>query len=89
MSKKYKILICDDEKDIVDVLAYNLLKEGFLIEKAFNGQEALMKLTSDTDLVLLDVMMPYLDGLEVCRRMKENPETRNISIIFLTAKNSE
>lgn len=89
MSKKYKILVCDDEKDIVDVLAYNLSKEGFLVDTAFNGQEALIKASSDFDLILLDVMMPYLDGLEVCRRLKENPETRDISIIFLTARNSE
>lgn len=89
MSKKYKILVCDDEKDIVDVLTYNLSKEGFLVEKAYNGQEALQKITSEYDLVLLDVMMPYIDGLEACRKIKENPETRNVSIIFLTAKNSE
>lgn len=89
MSKKYKILVCDDEKDIVDVLAYNLSKEGFLVYTAFNGQEALIKASSDFDLILLDVMMPYLDGLEVCRRLNENPETRDISIIFLTARNSE
>lgn len=89
MSKKYKILVCDDEKDIVDVLTYNLSKEGFLVDTAFNGQEALIKASSDFDLILLDVMMPYLDGLEVCRRLKENPETRDISIIFLTARNSE
>lgn len=89
MSKKYKILVCDDEKDIVDVLAYNLSKEGFLVDTAFNGQEALIKASSDFDLILLDVMMPYLDGLEVCRRLNENPETRDISIIFLTARNSE
>ncbi|MFN4111750.1 MAG: response regulator, partial [Ignavibacteria bacterium] len=87
--KKYKILVCDDEKDIVDVLSYNLMKEGFLVEQAFNGQQALQKLTSDFDLILLDVMMPYMDGLEVCRSLKENPDTKNISIIFLTAKNSE
>lgn len=89
MKKKIKILVCDDEKDIVDVLSYNLLKEGFLVEQAFNGQEVLQKVTPDFDLILLDVMMPYIDGLEVCRRLKENPETQNISIIFLTAKNSE
>ncbi len=87
--KKYKILVCDDEKDIVDVLSYNLMKEGFLVEQAFNGQQALQKVTSDFDLILLDVMMPYMDGLEVCRSLKENPDTKNISIIFLTAKNSE
>ncbi len=89
MTKKYKILVCDDEKDIVDALSYNLLKEGFIVTTAYNGQEALNKINSDIDLVLLDVMMPYMDGIEVCRRLKENPDTAGISIIFLTAKNSE
>ncbi len=89
MTKNKTILVCDDEKDIVDVLVYNLTKEGYKVIPAYNGQEALQKVNKDVDLVLLDVMMPYIDGLEVCRRLKENPDTQNISIIFLTARNSE
>lgn len=89
MSKNKTILVCDDEKDIVDVLVYNLTKEGYKVISAYNGQEALQKVSKDVDLVLLDVMMPYIDGIEVCRRLKENPDTQNISIIFLTARNSE
>lgn len=89
LNKKYNILICDDEKDIVDVLNYNLSKEGFNVTIAYNGQEALQKLKPDLDIVLLDIMMPYLDGLEVCKKIKENPELKNISVIFLTAKDSE
>ncbi len=89
MERKFKILICDDEKDIVDVLSYNLLKEGYEVEVAYNGQQALEKISPEIDLILLDVMMPYLDGLEVCRRIKENSESSHISIIFLTARNSE
>ncbi|MGB9664201.1 MAG: response regulator transcription factor [Ignavibacteria bacterium] len=89
MIKTNTILVCDDEKDIVDVLVYNLTKEGYQVITAYNGQEALQKANKNVDLILLDVMMPYVDGLEVCRRLKENPETQNISIIFLTARNTE
>lgn len=87
--KKYNILICDDEKDIVDVLNYNLSKEGFNVTVAYNGQEAMQKLRPELDIVLLDIMMPYMDGLEVCKKIKENPQLKNISVIFLTAKDSE
>ncbi len=89
LKKKHKILICDDEKDIVDVLNYNLSKEGFNVTIAYNGQEALQKLEPDFDVVLLDIMMPFMDGLEVCKRIKENPQMKNVSVIFLTAKDSE
>jgi two-component system alkaline phosphatase synthesis response regulator PhoP len=89
MTKNKTILVCDDEKDIVDVLSYNLTKEGFNVITAYNGQEALQKVNPDIDLILLDVMMPQLDGIEVCKRLRENPKTRDISIIFLTARNSE
>jgi len=89
MTKNKTILVCDDEKDIVDVLSYNLTKEGFNVITAYNGQEALQKISPEIDLILLDVMMPQLDGIEVCKRLRENPKTRDISIIFLTARNSE
>lgn len=89
MLKNKTILVCDDERDIVDVLVYNLSKEGYKVIPAYNGKEALEKINSDVDLVLLDIMMPYMDGLEVCRNLKQNPETQNISIIFLTARDSE
>jgi DNA-binding response OmpR family regulator len=89
MTKNKTILVCDDEKDIVDVLSYNLTKEGFNVITAYNGQEALQKISPEIDLILLDVMMPQLDGIEICKRLRENPKTRDISIIFLTARNSE
>jgi len=89
MTKNKTILVCDDEKDIVDVLSYNLTKEGFNVITAYNGQEALQKISPEIDLILLDVMMPQPDGIEVCKRLRENPKTRDISIIFLTARNSE
>jgi two-component system alkaline phosphatase synthesis response regulator PhoP len=84
-----KILVVDDEKDILEVLQYNLKKEGYNVVSASNGIEAMQKATSEIDLVILDVMMPQLDGIETCKRFKQNPETKKIPIIFLTAKNTE
>ena len=86
---KAKILLVDDEKDIVEFLQYNLVQEGFKVITAHNGKEALDKISSNPDLVILDVMMPKMDGYEVCTRIKSMDEYKNIPIIFLTAKSSE
>lgn len=85
---KTKILVVDDEKDIVEVLKYNLTKEGYEVLTAHSGKQALQK-ASNSDLIILDVMMPELDGIEVCKRLKSNPETARIPVVFLTAKNTE
>jgi two-component system alkaline phosphatase synthesis response regulator PhoP len=84
-----KILIVDDEKDIVDLLKYNLEKEGYQVITAFDGTAALEKAFLKPDLILLDIMMPGDDGFEVCKQIRKNPSISNIPIIFLTAKNSE
>jgi two-component system, OmpR family, alkaline phosphatase synthesis response regulator PhoP len=86
---EYKILVVDDEKDIVDLLKYNLQKEGYKVITAYDGEEALEKILSKPDLILLDIMMPKYDGFEVCKKMKNNPHTASIPVIFLTAKNAE
>jgi two-component system, OmpR family, alkaline phosphatase synthesis response regulator PhoP len=86
---KYKILLVDDEKDIVEFLQYNLIREGFDVVTANDGIEALTKLTEKPDLVILDIMMPRMDGLEVCRRIRDIEAFHNIPVIFLTAKSSE
>lgn len=86
---KAKILLVDDEKDIVEFLKYNLELAGYEILTAFNGQEALVKAAEKPDLIVLDIMMPVMDGLEVCSRIRENKLTWHIPIIFLTAKSSE
>ena len=85
-----KILIVDDEKDIVDLLSYNLEKERFSTVKAYDG-EAALKLVSSAkpDLVILDLMLPKMNGLDVCRAIRRNPETANLPIIMLTAKGEE
>lgn len=84
-----KILLVDDEPDILEFLKYNLELEGYEIETASNGKEALDKLTEHTNLVILDLMMPILDGFEVIERMKKDSRFKDIPVIFLTAKNGE
>lgn len=86
---KSKILLVDDEKDIVEFLQYNLVQEGFEVITAYNGIEALKKLSEKPDLVILDIMMPQLNGYDVCKKIKSLPEFRQTPVIFLTAKSSE
>ena len=86
---KIKILLVDDEKDIVEFLHYNLTQEGFKVFTAYDGKEALEKLVEKPDLIILDVMMPRMDGYETCTRIRSIDEFKNIPIIFLTAKSSE
>jgi len=86
---KHKILLVDDEKDIVEFLEYNLVQEGFEVITAYDGMEALHKLNQKPDLVILDIMMPNIDGFEVCRRIRENKAYSEIPVIFLTAKGAE
>ncbi len=87
---KKKILVVDDEKDIVDILKYNLERENeFEVTTASNGREAIQAAESIPDLILLDIMMPELNGFEVCKQLKYNPVTSKIPVIFLTAKENE
>jgi two-component system alkaline phosphatase synthesis response regulator PhoP len=89
-SRPLKILIVDDEKDIVDLVAYNLEKEGYETLKAFDGEKALQVVRTKTpDLVILDLMLPGIQGLEVCKRIRKVTETAAIPIIMLTAKGEE
>ena len=82
-----KILIVEDEPDIVELLVYNLHQAGFKAEAVFNGADALERVKIEQpDLVLLDLLLPEVDGLEVCRTLKRDPETASIPIIMLTAK---
>ncbi len=84
------ILVADDEQDIRDLIAYNLTREGFSVETATNGKEALSKLAATpTSLIILDIMMPEMDGFEACRAIRADPATTNIPILFLTARSAE
>jgi DNA-binding response OmpR family regulator len=87
---KEKILIVEDEKDIVKMLEYNLKKEGFSTVAARDGEAALTAARKERpDLILLDIMLPGIDGLEVCKALRGDPKTAAIPIIMLTAKSQE
>ncbi len=82
-----KILAVDDEKAIVRLVQVNLEREGYEVVTAYDGREALEKVASERpDLVVLDVMMPYMDGFEVLQQLRKDPNTRDIPVIMLTAK---
>ncbi|MEQ8323630.1 MAG: response regulator transcription factor [Vicingaceae bacterium] len=88
--KDTKILLVDDDKDILEFLKYNLVKEGFEVEVASSGEEGLnLALKGRFDLIILDVMMPHMDGIEVCERLREVPEMSEVIILFLTARGED
>ena len=85
-----KVLIVDDEENIVISMEFLMNQAGYTLEIARNGEEALQKVAAFTpDLILLDIMMPKINGFEVCRRVRENPTWQEIKIIMLTAKGRE
>src|SRR5690606_5015622 len=87
---KPKILIVDDEQDIREIVKYNLEKEGVEVETAENGEIGIEKTNSfRPDIILLDVMMPNMDGIEVCERIRAIPELQDILICFLTARSED
>ena len=90
MKQQYKVLIVDDEPDILELLQYNLEKEGYSVRTALNGKRGVEEARSfQPDMVLLDIMMPEQDGVETCRQMREIPDMQNSYIIFLTARAEE
>lgn len=85
-----KILVVDDEEHILELIQFNLISAGFQVSTAINGEEALKLCSQEQpDLVLLDIMLPGIDGLEVCRRLKSQSDTKFIPIIMITAKGEE
>jgi two-component system alkaline phosphatase synthesis response regulator PhoP len=89
-TNKQKILIVDDEPDILELIEYNLKKEGYQVFLARNGQEAVAEAKrSLPDLIILDIMMPKMDGIEACRIMRTMPEFKNTFMVFLTARSEE
>jgi len=84
------ILVVEDEPDIAEVIQYNLAREGYRVDVVGDGEIALERVVRDApDLVLLDLMLPGLDGVELCRRLKEDPVTRAVPVIMVTAKGEE
>ncbi|HQW07186.1 MAG TPA: response regulator transcription factor [Flavobacteriales bacterium] len=85
-----KVLLVDDEPDIVELLRYNLEREGYAVQTALNGKDALKSAkTWHPDLVVLDIMMPGMDGVEVCMQLRQLPEFKNTVITFLTARGED
>jgi two-component system alkaline phosphatase synthesis response regulator PhoP len=90
MSKKNKVLVVDDEPDILEMLDYNLSKEGYEVIQASDGLSAIEAAKEHLpQLILLDVMMPKIDGIETCRRLREITKLKDVFIIFLTARSEE
>jgi DNA-binding response OmpR family regulator len=87
---KARILIVEDDRSLADVLDYNLRQEGYQTMVASDGQEGLQRAKlKPPDLIVLDLMLPILDGLEICRRLRADPVTRNVLVLMLTAKGEE
>jgi len=84
------ILVIDDEADIVELVAYNLKKEGFNVDTAHDGEQGLKNIGSKRyDLIFLDLMLPGIQGVELCKMVRNNPDTSRIPIVMLTAKGEE
>jgi two-component system alkaline phosphatase synthesis response regulator PhoP len=87
---KYTILLVDDEEDILDFVGYNLRKEGFTVITSLNGRDALQIAKKEVpQLVLLDLMMPEMDGIETCQELKRYPELKDTIIVFFTARSED
>ena len=90
MVARETVLVVDDERDILELVQYNLDKEGYQVTAVATGEDALLAARSKLpDVVVLDLMLPGVDGLEVCRRLKADPKTRGIPIVMLTAKGDD
>ena len=90
LTETAKILLVDDEADILDLLRYNFEQEGYKVYQATNGIEAIDKATDvKPDLIILDIMMPKLDGVSTCLKIKETPGLENVIVVFLTARAEE
>ncbi len=90
MTSHEKILVVDDEPDIAELVTYNLKKEGFSVSSASDGNEALERIRKERfDFIILDLMLPGMPGLDICRILRSDPKTKNLPIIMLTAKGEE
>lgn len=90
MSAKAKIIVVEDEADILDVIEYNLTREGYKVLGFRDGEQGLEAIRGEEpQLVLLDLMLPGIDGIEICKKVKEDPVTRDVPVIMITAKTEE
>jgi len=87
---KERILVVDDEEDILELVRYNLVKEGYHVIGALTGEDALKKARAEVfDLIILDLMLPGIDGLDVAKKLKNDKKTEHVPILMLTAKGEE
>ncbi|MFV0506003.1 MAG: response regulator transcription factor [Bacteroidales bacterium] len=90
MAEQPVIIVCDDEQDILEFISYNLRKEGYVVYTCNNGREAIkMAKEHKPDLIILDIMMPEMDGVEACEEIRRIPELKDVIITFLTARNED
>src|SRR5688500_17014297 len=90
MNNDYKLLLVDDEPDILEFLSYNLKKEGYNVFTGNNGKEAIVVAKKENpDMIILDVMMPDMDGIETCREIRALPGSKDVRIAFLTARSED
>jgi two-component system alkaline phosphatase synthesis response regulator PhoP len=90
MKNPVRILVVDDEPDVVEILSYNLTKSNYEVSKAYNGNDALVSAEQYIpDLIIMDVRMPGMSGIETCRMLRVNEKLRNIPVLFLTADSDE
>ena len=88
--KEIKILLVDDEQDILEIVSYNLIQEGYIIVTATNGKEAIQVAKDEfPQLIIMDVMMPEMDGVEACEQIRKIPELSHVMIVFLTARSED
>ena len=90
MNDSLKVLIVDDEPDVVEILRYNLVKENFKVLKAYNGVDAIdLARKNNPDLIIMDIRMPGISGIEVCRELRLIDSLKNTPVLFLTADSDE
>ncbi|MBL7929347.1 MAG: response regulator [Bacteroidia bacterium] len=89
-SKRFKVLVVDDEPEILELLQYNFNKKGLEVAVARNGQEGLEMIEQDPpQIIVLDIMMPVMNGIEMCRQLRQHEQFRSIPILFLSATNDD
>ena len=90
INRQLRVLVVDDEPDIVEILSYNLRKENYQVLQAFNGQECIrIAVETFPDLIIMDIRMPGISGIEACRIIKHNIKLKDIPVVFLTADTDE
>ena len=90
MERKIRVLVVDDEPDVVEILSYNLVKNNYVVDRAYSGMEALnAAINNIPDLIIMDIRMPEMSGIETCRQIRHIDKLKDIPVLFLTADSDE